>query len=145
MIIFYSYEKQGDPECFRNYLPELQKDVDKRIYMLQQLEWLNSYNDKKYDVIAATALNVCNLKGKIVLLPAIHGLVASMREKNELQNCYLIAQPSDLISIEMVTQFKDYVIDFAYYDIFKKHVSDFIKKERPRDYWKWFKFDRGLY
>lgn len=145
MIIFYSYEKQGDPECFRNYLPELQKDVDKRIYMLQKLEWFNSYNDGKYDVIAATALNVCNLKGKIVLLPAMYGLVASMREKNELQNCYLIAQPSDLISIEMVTQFKDYVIDFAYYDIFKKHVSDFIKKERPRDYWKWFKFDRGLY
>lgn len=145
MIIFYSYEKQGDPECFRNYLPELQKDVDKRIYMLQQLEWFNSYNDKKYDVIAATALNVCNLKGKILLLPAMHGLVASMKEKNELQNCYLIAQPSDLISIEMVTQFKDYVIDFAYYDIFKKHVNEFIKKERPRDYWKWFKFDRGLY
>lgn len=145
MIIFYSYEKQGDPECFRNYLPELQKDVDKRIYMLQKLEWFNSYNDEKYDVIAATALNVCNLKGKIVLLPAMHGLIASMREKNELQNCYLIAQPSDLIGIEMVTQFKDYVIDFAYYDIFKKHVSDFIKKERPRDYWKWFKFDRGLY
>lgn len=145
MIIFYSYEKQGDPECFRNYLPELQKDVDKRIHMLQKLEWFNSYNDGKYDVIAATALNVCNLKGKIVLLPAMHGLVASMREKNELQNCYLIAQPSDLISIEMATQFKDYVIDFAYYDIFKKHVSDFIKKERPRDYWKWFKFDRGLY
>lgn len=145
MIIFYSYEKQGDPECFRNYLPELQKDVDKRIYMLQKLEWFNSYNDGKYDVIAATALNVCNLKGKIVLLPAMHGLVASMREKNELQNCYLITQPSDLIGIEMVTQFKDYVIDFAYYDIFKKHVSDFIKKERPRDYWKWFKFDRGLY
>lgn len=145
MIIFYSYEKQGDPECFRNYLPELQKDVDKRIYMLQKLEWFNSYNDGKYDVIAATALNVCNLKGKIILLPAMHGLVASMREKNELQNCYLIAQPSDLISIEMVTQFKDYVIDFAYYDIFKKHVIEFIKKERPRDYWKWFKFDRGLY
>lgn len=145
MIIFYSYEKQGDPECFRNYLPELQKDVDKRIYMLQKLEWFNSYNDGKYDVIAATALNACNLKGKIVLLPAMYGLVASMREKNELQNCYLIAQPSDLISIEMVTQFKDYVINFAYYDIFKKHVSDFIKKERPRDYWKWFKFDRGLY
>ena len=49
MIIFYSYEKQGDPECFRNYLSELQKDVDKRIYMLQQLEWFNSYKDGKYD------------------------------------------------------------------------------------------------
>ena len=68
-----------------------------------------------------------------------------MKEKNELQNCYLIAQPSDLIDIDTVTQFKDYVIDFAYYDIFKKNVSAFIKKERPRDYWKWFKFDRGLY
>lgn len=145
MIIFYSYEKQGDPECFRNYLPELQKDVDKRICMLQHTEWFDSYKDGKYYAMTATALNLCNLKGKIVLLPAIHGLVASMKEDNELQNCYLIAQPSDLISIEMVTQFKDYVIDFAYYDIFKKHVSDFIKKERPRDYWKWFKFDRGLY
>ena len=101
--------------------------------------------DGKYYAMAATALNLCNLKGKIVLLPAIHGLVAAIKEDNELQNCYLIAQPSDLISIDTVTPFKDYVIDFAYYDIFKKHVSDFIKKERPRDYWKWFKFDRGLY
>ena len=62
MIIFYSYEKQGDPECFRNHLPELQKDVDKRICMLQHTEWFDSYKDGKYDVMAATALNLCNLK-----------------------------------------------------------------------------------
>lgn len=153
MIILFDFDKDPEEE-FREHELKLRRDISKRIFMMEPLSWYEPYKNKKYEAMVANAINRSNLKDEIVLLPAYFEVLSFLISKNELKDCYYIATPQGISDIEdnstldmeeVLMKTKDYVIDYPRYSKFIVHVTEFIKKNDRSDFWKWFKFDRGLY
>lgn len=153
MIILFDFDKDPEEE-FREYELKLRRDISKRIFMMEPLSWYEPYKNKKYEAMVANAINRSNLKDEIVLLPAYFEVLSCLISKNELKDCYYIATPQGISDIEDNSAFdmeevlmktKGYAIDYPRYSKFIMHVTEFIKKNDRSDFWKWFKFDRGLY
>lgn len=145
MIILFDFDKDPEEE-FREYESKLRRDISKRIFMMEPISWYKPYKNKMYEAMAVNAINRSNLKDEIVLLPAYFGVVSYLISKNELKDCYYIATPRCVPDMEeTLMKTKGYVIDYPRYSRFILHVTEFIKKNDRSDFWKWFKFDRGLY
>lgn len=145
MIILFDFEK--DPvEEYDGYEERLMKDVSKRIVMSQPYSWYEAYYDHAFSCMVTNALNQEKLRNNIVLIPAYDGVVTELLARNQLKDVYWIALPGCARDYDKtLDRCKEYVIDFPAYPKFAKHVSYFVDKEDKRDFWKWFKFDRGLY
>lgn len=145
MIILFDFDK--DPvEEYKGYEERLMKDVSKRIVMSQPLSWYEAYHDHAFSCMITNALNQEKLRNNIVLIPAYDGVVTELLARNKLKDVYWIAIPGySTDKDKILSRCKEYVIDFPAYPKFVQHVADFVKKEDKSDFWKWFKFNHGLY
>lgn len=144
MIILFTFK--GDPVTeFASYECNLQRDISKRIIMSRPLSWYDAYGKDAFRCMVNNAFNQSNIRNNIVLVPAYAGVIYELRETNRLKDVYWIQQPGWNECEEYLDRCKGYVIDFPTYRKFAQHVADFVKKEDKHEFWKWFKFDRGLY